>query len=167
MKKIVLIVMIMSILFIPVSADSNNTNIYFEEIKSEKIIDQLYENKNVKTYKFIIENTIEDSRINVTYYIDNEIIKTDNSVVVFQEETSYFFIGTTLKCIILRPEKNIKSNKYGKTDISQIDEKFTEALQNVKYIRKEKSTIMNNDLIMQFEYSVNNHNYRIDFNYEV
>lgn len=167
MKKMILIAMIISILFIPVSADSNNTNIYFEEIESEKIIDQLYENKNVRTYKFVVENTIEDSCINVTYYIDDKVIKTDNNVVVFQEETGYFVIGTTLQCIILRPDKNIKSNKYGKVDVSLIDEGFLQALQNINYVRKEKSTIMNNDLIIQFEYSMNNYKYRIDFYFEI
>lgn len=165
MKKIILVVIIAGMFLIPVSADSNNTTIYYEEMDSAKTISQLYENKNVKYYKLIINNAIEDSHINVIYYIDGEIIKTDENVVVFQDKTSYFIVGTTLKKIILRPDKKNKRNKYGQKDVSKIDENFSQVIQNVKYIRKDKKTIMNNDLIIQFEYSLNNHIYRIDFKY--
>ncbi|MFR2768218.1 MAG: hypothetical protein ACLTAI_08005 [Thomasclavelia sp.] len=88
-------------------------------------------------------------------------------MLVFQDETSYFFIGTTSKCLFLRPDEKHKRFTDGKVDVSSIDEGFIYALQNVSYIREEKGMIRNNDLIMQFENNYNNHNYRIEFKYGV
>lgn len=167
MKKIILMVMIAGMFLTSVSANSNATSIYFEETDSAKIISQLYENKNVKTYKLVIDNAFENSHIDVIYYIDDEIIRTDDNVLIFQDNTSYFIVGTTLKKIILRPDKRNKGNTYGQKDVSKIDEKFAQALQNIKYIRKEKKSIMSGDLIIQFEYLTNNHIYRIDFKYAI
>ena len=100
-------------------------------------------------------------------YIDDKAVKTSYNVLVFQDETSYFFIGTTSKCLFLRPDEKHKRFTDGKVDVSSIDEGFIYALQNVSYIREEKGMIRNNDLIMQFENNYNNHNYRIEFKYGV
>lgn len=108
MKKLILIVMMFCIGNLFIFASFDNTSIYTVETESEIIIDQLYESKNVETYKFIIDNAIENGCINVTYYIDDKAVKTSYNVLVFQDETSYFFIGTTSKCLFLRPDENIK-----------------------------------------------------------
>jgi len=41
-------------------------------------------------------------------------------VLVFQDETSYFFIGTTSKCLFLRPDEKHKRFTDGKVDVSKI-----------------------------------------------
>lgn len=61
MKKIVLVLFIVGIFLTPISAEQEITNIYHEESKEQKIIRQLYEDKNVRTYKFIVKNAVEDS----------------------------------------------------------------------------------------------------------
>ena len=47
------------------------------------IRDRLYESKNVETYKFIIDNAIENGCINVTYYIDDKAVKTNYNAVSY------------------------------------------------------------------------------------
>lgn len=167
MKKTLLILTAFCIGYFCIAATSKNISIYNVETEAETIMDQLYENKNVETYKFVIDNAIEDGCINITYYIDDEVVKNYNNVLIFQEETTYFFVGTTSKCLILRPDENHKRFHNGKTDVSNIDEGFVNALKNVKYIRKEKNTIRTNDLIMQFENNLNGHNYRIEIKYNI
>lgn len=167
MKKTLLILTAFCIGYFCIAATSKNISIYNVETEAETIMDQLYENKNVETYKFVIDNAIEDGCINITYYIDDEVVKNYNNVLIFQEETTYFFVGTTSKCLILRPDENHKRFHNGKTDVSNIDEGFVNALQNVKYIRKEKSMIRTNDLIMQFENNLNGHNYKIEMRYSI
>ena len=158
MKKTLLILTTLCIGYFCIAASSKNISIYTVETEAETIMDQLYENKNVETYKFIIDNAIEDGCINITNYLN---------VLTFQEKTSYFFVGTTSKCLILRPDENHKSFHNGKIDVSTIDEGFVSALQNVKYIREEKTMIRTDDLIIQFENGYNNHNYRIDIKYSM
>lgn len=167
MKKTLLILTTLCIGYFCIAASSKNISIYTVETEAETIMDQLYENKNVETYKFIIDNAIEDGCINITYYIDNEVVENYLNVLTFQEKTSYFFVGTTSKCLILRPDENHKSFHNGKIDVSTIDEGFVSALQNVKYIREEKTMIRTDDLIIQFENGYNNHNYRIDIKYSM
>lgn len=167
MKKTLLILTTLCIGYFCIAASSKNISIYTVETEAETIMDQLYENKNVETYKFIIDNAIEDGCINITYYIDNEVVKNYLNVLTFQEKTSYFFVGTTSKCLILRPDENHKSFHNGKIDVSTIDEGFVSSLQNVKYIREEKTMIRTDDLIIQFENGYNNHNYRIDIKYSM
>lgn len=167
MKKIILIAMVFFIGNLFIFASSDNVSIYTVESESEIIIDQLYESKNIETYKFIIDNAVEDGCIDVTYYIDDEAVKNYYNVLVFQNETSYFFIGTSSKCLFLRPDTNNKRFSNGKVDVSTIDQGFIQTLQNVSYIRKEKDMIRNGDLIMQFENVYNNHNYRIEFKYGI
>ena len=55
----------------------------------------------------------------------------------------------------------------GKVDVSSIDEGFVYAMKNVGYIREDKSMIRNDDLIMRFENVYNDHNYKIEFKYNV
>ena len=167
MKKTLLILTAFCIGYFCIAATSKNISIYNVETEAETIMDQLYENKNVETYKFVIDNAIEDGCINITYYIDDEVVKNYNNVLIFQEETTYFFVGTTSKCLILRPDENHKRFHNGKTDVSNIDEGFVNALQNIKYIRKEKNTIRTNNLIMQFENHFNGHDYKIEIKYNI
>lgn len=167
MKKILLILTAFCIGYFCIAATSNNISIYTVETDAETIMDQLYENKNVETYKFVIDNAIEDGCINITYYIDDEIVENHLNVLIFQEKTTYFFVGTTSKCLILRPDENHKRFHNGKIDVNNIDEGFVNALQNVKYMRKEKNTIKTNDLIMQFENHFNGHNYKIEIRYNI
>ena len=54
-----------------------------------------------------------------------------------------------------------------KVDVSIIDEGFVYAMKNVGYIREDKSMIRNDDLIMRFENVYNDHNYKIEFKYNV
>lgn len=167
MKKTLLIIIALCMCYFCIAASSKNISIYTVETEAESIMDQLYENKNVETYKFIIDNAIEDGCINITYYIDDEVVENYLNVLTFQEKTSYFFVGTTSKCLILRPDENHKSFHNGKIDVSTIDEGFVSALQNVKYIREEKTMIRTDDLIMQFENDYNHHNYRIEIKYSM
>ncbi len=167
MKKTLLILTAFCISYFCIAATSKNISIYNVETEAKTIMDQLYENKNVETYKFVIDNAIENGCINITYYIDDEVVQNYNNVLIFQEETTYFFVGTTSKCLILRPDENHKRFHNGKTDVSNIDEGFVNALQNIKYIRKEKNTIRTNNLIMQFENHFNGHDYKIEIKYNI
>ena len=167
MKKIMMFIMVFCISQTFIFAASDNISVYTVETESEIIIDQLYENKNVETYKFIIENAIEDGCINITYSIDDQVVRNDNNILVFQEKTSYFFIGTTPKHLFLRPDKKNKRFVKGKVDVSSIDEGFVYAMKNVGYIIQDKSMIRNDDLIMRFENVYNDHNYKIEFKYNV
>lgn len=167
MKKTLLILTVLCISYFCSASSSKNISIYTVETEAETIMDQLYENKNVETYKFLIDNVLEDGCINITYYIDDEVVKNYLSVLVFREDTTYFFVGTTSKCLILQPDENNKRFHDGKIDVSTIDEGFVCALQNVEYIREDKAMIRTDDLIMKFENDYNNHNYRIEIKYNM
>ena len=51
--------------------------------------------------------------------------------------------------------------------MNKIDVGFTYALQKIRFIREDNTPIKNGDLILQFENSINNHNYRIDLKYSL
>ena len=166
MKKIVLVLFIVGIFLTPISAEQEITNIYHEESKEQKIIRQLYEDKNVRTYKFIVKNAVEDSFLDIVFYIDGEIKRTDISVLEFQNETDYFIIVMTLETLVIRSHRT-KRKKYSTKAMNKIDVGFTYALQKIRFIREDNTPIKNGDLILQFENSINNHNYRIDLKYSL
>lgn len=167
MKKMILILSVFCVGHFFIAASSENISIYTVECEAEIVIDQLFESKNVETYKFVIDNAIEDGCINVSYYIDDAVVRSYEHVVVFSKETSYFFVGATTKHLMIHPYEKIKDFFNGNVDVSTIDEGFVYALKNVKFIRKEKEDIKIGDLIMQFENSYNNHKYRIDIFYSM
>ena len=117
MKKLILIVMMFCIGNLFIFASFDNTSIYTVETESEIIIDQLYESKNVETYKFIIDNAIENGCINVTYYIDDKAVKTSYNVLVFQDETNVSYIREEKGMIrnndlIMQFENNYNNHNY-------------------------------------------------------
>lgn len=170
MKKIILILTAFCVGHFFMGASTENTSIYTVECEAEIVIDQLFESKNVETYKFVIDNALEDSCFHTSYYIDDEEFLTYQQVVIFSEETTYFFVGTTSKCLMIHPYEKLKHfGSKADVNISKFDggEELVYALKNVKYIREDKGIIKDGDLIMQFENSYNNHRYRIDILYSI
>ena len=92
MKKTLLILTTLCIGYFCIAASSKNISIYTVETEAETIMDQLYENKNVETYKFIIDNAIEDGCINITYYIDNEVVKNYLNVLTSKRKQLIFLL---------------------------------------------------------------------------
>lgn len=168
MKKMILILTAFCVGYFFMGASTENTNIYTVECEAEIVIDQLFESKNVETYKFVIDNALEDSCFHTSFYIDDEEFITYQQVIIFSEETTYLFVGTTTKHLMITPYKKSKHiDSKANVDVSVLDERFVYALENVKYIRKDKGIIKDGDLIMQFENSYNNHKYRIDILYSI